>query len=194
MLPDGVDAAHVRKRLRLLRRPSVTITDPPTGVVFERDVEVTVRDGTVLRINVFRPDADGAYPVLLCAHPYGKDGLPEPKPKGKGYKVPFQLRMLPQSLPFSFSAWTSWESPDPGFWVPRGYVVVNCDLRGWGTSDGVGEVLSEQEALDGHDVVEWAAVQPWSTGKVGMLGVSYLALSQWATASARPPHLAAIAP
>jgi predicted acyl esterase len=194
MLPDGVDVAHVRKRLKLLRRPNVTITDPPTGVVFERDVEVPARDGTVLRVNVFRPDADGAYPVLLCAHPYGKNNLPKPKPKGAGYTTPFQLRMLPQSDPFSFSAWTSWESPDPAFWVPRGYVVVNCDLRGWGTSDGVGEILSEQEARDGHDLVEWAAAQPWSTGNVGMLGVSYLAISQWATASERPPHLAALAP
>ncbi|MFZ4585205.1 MAG: CocE/NonD family hydrolase [Acidimicrobiia bacterium] len=166
---------------------------PPEGVVFERDVEVPMRDGVVLRVNVFRPEAPGRYPVIMSAHPYGKDALPEPKARG-GYKVPKQFRLLPQSQPFAISAWTSWEAPDPAQWVPRGYVVVNCDLRGWGRSDGEGALLSMQEALDYHDLIEWAAAQPWSTGKVGLDGVSYLAISQWGAASTRPPHLAAICP
>jgi putative CocE/NonD family hydrolase len=78
--------------------------------------------------------------------------------------------------------------------VPRGYTLVNCDLRGWGTSAGTGELLSAQEGDDVHDVIEWIAAQPWSNGRVGMLGVSYLALIQWAAAATRPPHLAAICP
>jgi predicted acyl esterase len=192
---DGVDLAHVRKRLRLLARPNAHITAPPEGIRFDRDVAVPVRDGTVLRVNVFRPEDDAPHPVILSAHPYGKDGLPKPK-RGRrgGYATPFQLRMLPQSVPFGFSAWTSWEAPDPATWVPRGYALVNCDLRGWGTSDGTGELLAAQEGDDVHDVVEWIAAQPWSNGRVGMLGVSYLALTQWAAAATRPPHLAAISP
>lgn len=195
-LPDGVDHAHVRERLRRLRRPRVTITDPPEGVVFDHDVAVRVRDGTVLRVNVFRPQADGPHPVIMSAHPYGKDELPKLSGAGDAtrYRIPFQLRLLSQSTPLSFSAWTSWEAPDPASWVPRGYVVVNCDLRGWGHSDGVGRILSHQEALDSYDLVEWAAAQPWSTGRIGLLGVSYLAISQWAAASERPPHLSAICP
>lgn len=189
---DGVDAAHVRRRLRLLLRPNATVTAPPDGVRFDRDVSVYVRDGTRLSVNVFRPDDHAEHPVILSAHPYGKDALP--KPRRAGYGMPFQLRMLPQSVPFRFSAWTSWEAPDPATWVPHGYALVNCDLRGWGRSDGTGEILSEQEGLDIHDVVEWIATQPWSNGRVGMLGVSYLALSQWAAAATRPPHLAAICP
>ncbi len=190
------EIAHVGRRLRKLVNPGVTITAPPrSGVVFERDVEVAMRDGTVLRANVFRPDDDDRRPVLLSLHPYGKDGLPKPRRRGRpGWRVPVQFRLLPQSRPLSISAWTTWEAPDPAAWVARGYVVVNADLRGWGRSDGVGELLSAQEGDDGHDLVEWAAEQPWSSGKVGFCGVSYLALTQWATAATRPPHLAAICP
>ena len=83
---------------------------------------------------------------------------------------------------------------DPGHWVSRGYVVVNADLRGWGKSDGAGELFSDQEGLDCHDLIEWAAMQPWSNHRVGMSGVSYSAISQWAAAATRPPHLAAICP
>lgn len=183
---------HVARRLKHAVRPAVTITAPPDGVVVDRDVEVPVRDGTILRVNVFRPASDGRFPVLMCAHPYGKDALP--RARGTRYAVPRQFRLIPQSRPFTISAWTGWEAPDPAYWVPRGYVVVNCDLRGWGHSDGVGELLSEQEADDYHDLVEWAAAQPWSSGRVGLNGVSYLAISQWGAASRRPPHLAAICP
>lgn len=191
--PDGVTLSHVVDRLRLMARPNVSITAPPEDLVIERDVPVEVRDGTVLRVNVFRPPGPGPFPTLLSAHPYGKDMLPVAR-RGAGYRTPFQLRLLPQSQPFSFSALTSWEAPDPAVWTGHGYAVVNADLRGWGTSDGVGELLSAQEGRDGHDIVEWVAEQPWSTGRIGMLGVSYLAISQWAVAAERPPHLAAICP
>jgi predicted acyl esterase len=186
--------AHlVRDRLARRARPLVTITDPPSeGVIVERDVAVPMRDGVTLRVDVFRPDADGPVPVLMCAHPYGKDNTP-PR-RRHGYGIPRQYRVLTQSTAFSHSAWTSWEAPDPAHWVARGYAVINADLRGWGHSEGEGELFSEQEGRDGHDLVEWAAAQPWSTGRVGMTGVSYLAISQWAVAAERPPHLAAICP
>jgi hypothetical protein len=158
----------------------------------EPDLEVAMRDGAVLRVNVYRPAADGRFPVMMSAHPYGKDYLP--KAGRNGYRPFPNLRVLPQSQRFSFSAWTGWEAPDPGFWVPRGYVVVNADLRGWGRSDGVGNLFWPQEREDYHDLIEWAAGQPWSNGKVGLNGVSYLACSQWAAAATRPPHLAAICP
>ena len=186
--------AHlVRDRLARRARPLVTITDPPSeGVLVERDVAVSMRDGVQLRVDVFRPDIDRPVPVLLCAHPYGKDNTP-PR-RRHGYGIPRQYRVLTQSKPLSHSAWTSWEAPDPAHWVSRGYAVINADLRGWGHSEGEGELFSEQEGRDGHDLVEWAAAQPWSTGRVAMTGVSYLAISQWATAAERPPHLAAICP
>jgi uncharacterized protein len=131
-------------------------------------------------------------PVIVCAHPYGKDNLPK---RGRwGYRLLAQYRLLRQPAPVHVSAWAGWEAPDPAFWVPRGYAVVNCDLRGFFRSDGVGELVSDQEAEDYHDLIEWAAAQPWSSGRVGLNGVSYLALSQWKVAALRPPHLAAICP
>jgi predicted acyl esterase len=184
---------YAASRVRGIALPPVTVTEPPPGIQFARDVEVAVRDGTTLRVNVFRPvGAEEPVPVIMCAHPYGKDKLP--RPSRRGYRFDVQYRVLRQPAPVSFSALTSWESPDPGWWVPRGYALVNCDLRGCGTSDGTGRLLSKQEGEDYHDLIEWAAAQPWSNGRVGLLGVSYLALSQYRAAAERPPHLAAICP
>ena len=179
--------------LHRLVRPEITITDPPDGATVDWDVPVTMRDGVRLRANVFRPDDAEAHPVLLCAHPYGKDDLPIHHRTRHGYRPSAQYHLM-RSAPLTHSAWASWESPDPGHWVPRGYVVINADLRGWGTSEGEPGVFGEQEGLDLHDLIEWAAEQPWSTGRIGMAGCSYLAISQWAAAATRPPNLAAICP
>ncbi len=175
-------------------RPPVSVYGPAPGtVVVDGNEPVTTRDGTILRVNVYRPPGDATVPVILCAHPYGKDKLPKAARKGRWRFSP-QYRMLRQTGPIRFSSLTSWEAPDPAWWVGQGYAVVNCDLRGAGTSDGVGSLLSDQEGEDIHDLIEWAASQPWSTGAVGLLGVSYLALSQWKAAATQPPHLKAIAP
>jgi predicted acyl esterase len=185
-------AARARHRLRGVVRPAVEITEPPDGVEVDWDVPVTVRDGTVLRVNVFRP-ADGASaPAILSAHPYGKDRIAARTRSGHGVNP--QYRVFAQPEPVRISAWTSWEAPDPAFWVPRGYVVVNADLRGGGTSEGEDALLSDQEAQDYYDLVEWVGTQPWCTGRVGLDGVSYLAISQYKVAALRPPHLAAICP
>jgi uncharacterized protein len=185
--------ARALSSLGRLVRPDITITDPPDDVTVEWDVPVAMRDGTRLRVNVFRPDDAEPHPVLMCAHPYGKDNLPVHHKTRHGYRPAVQYHLM-RSAPLTHSAWTSWEGPDPAHWVQRGYVVINADLRGWGTSDGEPGILCEQEGRDIHDLVEWAAQQPWSTGRVGMTGVSYLAISQWTGAATRPPHLAAICP
>lgn len=184
---------YVAGRIAGLAWPRTRIAPPPSGIAVDWDVPVAVRDGTTLRVNVFRPAAGGRVPAILCAHPYGKDALP--RRRGRlPYQASVQYRLMRQTAPVAFSAWTSWEAPDPAFWVPRGYAVVNCDLRGCGTSEGTGRLLSRQEAEDCFDLVEWAAAQSWSTGRVGMNGVSYLAISQYGTAALRPPSLAAICP
>lgn len=129
------------------------------------------------------------WPVLLSLFgpPAYWDRLLGPRPL-------FQFRILNQPASINLSTYTSWEAPDPAFWVPRGYVVVNVDLRGFFASPGEGEVLSDQEAEDYYDCIEWAANQPWSNGKIGLSGVSYLAISQYKVAALNPPHLAAICP
>jgi predicted acyl esterase len=172
----------------------VKVFEPAEGtVLLERDVQVQTRDGTVLRVNVHRPPGAGPFAAIMCTHPYGKDKVPVRRKWG-GYRVSFLFRALRQTGPISFSSLTTWETPDPAWWVGQGYAVVNCDLRGCGRSEGVGALLSVQEGRDVADLVEWVAAQPWSTGSVGLLGVSYLALSQWHGAAQRPSSLKAIVP
>ena len=188
-------ARYALERLRGFARSPVDVyAAEPTALVIDNNVAIPTRDGTVLRANVYRPPDAGPFAVLLCAHPYGKDNLPLKKKRGRGYSVSIQYRVLRQPTRLRFSDLTGWEAPDPVWWTERGFAVVNCDLRGAGRSDGVGSLLSDQEAEDVYDVIEWAARQPWSTGAVGMIGVSYLAISQWKAAALRPPHLKAIVP
>jgi predicted acyl esterase len=151
-----------------------------------------VRDGTTLRVNVVLPSGAGRFPVLMSAHPYGKDNLP--RRRGRGWRVSFLYRILRQTATVRFSSLTGWEAPDPAWWAAQGYAVVSCDLRGAGTSEGSAALLSDQEGEDIYDLIEWAAGQPWSTGAVGMMGVSYLAMSQWKAAALQPPSLKAICP
>jgi hypothetical protein len=158
----------------------------------QRDAEIVTRDGTIMRANVFHPSDDGAHPVILCAHPYGKDNLP--RKRGGRWTYSIQYYMLRQPDPITFSDLTGWEAPDPVWWVAQGFTVVNADLRGCGRSDGEAGLFSQQEAEDVHDIVQWAAGQSWCDGRVVMLGVSYLAISQFAAAAQRPPALRAICP
>ncbi len=151
-----------------------------------------MRDGGIRRVNVYLPPGDGPFPVLMSAHPYGKDNIP--RRTRRGWHLGAQMRITNQSLPYEISSETGWEAPDPVTWTRAGYAVVNADLRGAGTSDGVGTLLDDAEAQDVYDLVEWAGSQPWSTGSVGMLGVSYLALSQYKVAGLHPPALKAICP
>jgi putative CocE/NonD family hydrolase len=182
-------------RLRGIAKPPITVTAPPPDILVERDVGVPTRDGTVLRINVCRKGDDRkeeARPVILSIHPYGKDNLP--KRRGKKWTFSVQYRALRQPQPVTFSALTGWEAPDPVWWTAQGFTVVNADARGCGHSEGIGKLLSRQEAEDTYDLVQWIAGQPWCDGNVVMLGVSYLAITQYAVAALQPPALRAICP
>ncbi len=164
-----------------LRRPRAV-----PGVSVQRDVLVPMRDGLFLSANVYRPTSGGRHPTLLAMTPYGKDELPERYDLFRMVGIDVGTITTTDYAPF--------EGPDPGFWVPRGYVVVHADARGMWKSQGVAPVFAKQNGIDYFDFVEWAAAQPWSTGAVGLTGVSYLAWSQWMCASQRPPHLCAINP
>jgi predicted acyl esterase len=172
--------------------PNVQVAAVSSEIHVDWNVPVRVRDGTVLRVNVFRPKGGGPFPIIMSAHPYGKDKIPAKTRSGRG--VPLQSRLLPQPHPVRISAYTSWEAPDPNVWVREGYAVVNADLRGGGTSEGVGDLFSDEEAQDYYDLIEWAGTQAWCTGRVGLDGVSYLAISQYKVAALQPPHLVAICP
>ena len=158
---------------------SQTLTDklsqPEYDVVFEEDVSIRVRDGTVLQADVYRPDAPAgeSFPVLMSLSAYQKA----------------LDRILPHEPPF-----THVERPEPDWWTSRGYVLVFVDTRGTGKSEGQADIWSMQEAYDYYDAIEWAAEQSWCCGRVGLIGVSYYALTQWNVASLQPPSLTTIVP
>lgn len=80
------------------------------------------------------------------------------------------------------------------YWVPKGYAIIAVDPRGTWYSEGIATFVSPEEREDEYDLIEWAGTQSWSSGKVGLSGVSYLCFSQYGAASLNPPHLAAINP
>jgi len=183
---------YLVKRVRGVLRPPITVYQAPSEIVIERDLPVITRDGTTLRANVYRPQGEARRPVILSIHPYGKDNLPTRR-RGQ-WTYSFQYRIMRQPEPLRFSSLTGWEAPDPVWWVARGFAVVNADLRGCGRSEGTAQLLSPQEGRDVYDVVQWAGEQPWSDGRVVMIGVSYLAISQYGAAALRPSALSAIVP
>jgi putative CocE/NonD family hydrolase len=134
------------------------------GVTFERNLSVPMRDGTLLYCDVYLPSGGGRYPVLLQRTPYNK-ALPAVTHIGN----------------------------DPIRFAGAGYAVVIQDTRGRHASEGDFYAF-QYEVLDGYDTVEWCAAQPWSTGRVGMFGASYVGLTQWLAAISQPPHLVTIAP
>lgn len=161
------------------------------GMRIDWDMPVRMSDGTVLRCDVFRPSAEGRYPVLLAASPYGK-WLAFQDPQVWGGQWRMLCRHEPEILKLSSNRYQNYEFPDPERFVPDGYALVRVDVRGTGRSPGVLDCYSARETQDLHECIEWAGTQPWSTGKVGLSGVSYLASNQWQVAALRPAHLAAI--
>jgi len=151
------------------------------AMVYEYNCDIPMRDSSVLRANVYRPVHVRACPVIMSMGPYAKD-------RHLADRAPELARALGGG-PFA-----NWETPDPDWWVANDYVLVRVDSRGSGQSPGFLAPFSAQIARDYHDAIEWAGVQPWSTGKVGTLGVSYYGSSQWAAAALKPPHLAAMIP
>ena len=93
-----------------------------------------------------------------------------------------------------FGPMMNWETVNPHWWVPRGYAAVRVDGRGSGKSPGQCEPWSLAESIDFYDAIEWAAAQPWCSGKIGLLGISYFAINQWFVANHQPPSLKAIIP
>ena len=165
--------------------------DRRDGMRVDWDVPVTMDDGLVLRADVFRPQARGRFPVVLSYGPYAK-GLPFQV----GYATAWQqlAKEHPDALRGSSNQYQSWEVADPEKWVPDGYVCLRVDGRGWGRSPGFVDPFSPRETRDLYGCIEWAGVQPWSSGKVGLLGISYYAINQWHVAGLQPPHLAAMIP
>lgn len=140
---------------------------------------VTVRDGTRLAVDVFRPTREGKVateklPVVWTHHRYQR-AMYDPEDK-RVYTAMDSFEWLPEVL-------------------RHGYVVAAVDTRGGGASFGTFEgMFNDKETQDAYDITEWLAAQPWSNGNIGMYGVSYLGITQYMAASRKPPHLKAIFP
>ncbi|HYK87183.1 MAG TPA: CocE/NonD family hydrolase [Acidobacteriota bacterium] len=138
----------------------VFAASPQSSRIYIQDgIPVKMRDGVVLTADVYRPRAEGTFPVLLERTPYNRAS----------------------------------DAPAAAEMATHGYVVIVQDTRG--RYDSGGEFYPfRYESLDGYDTVEWAAALPYSNGKVGMFGGSYLGAIQLLAAVASPPHLEAILP
>ncbi len=163
------------------------------GMIFDHDVPVTMTDGMQLRVNIYRPEKAGRYTVLMLMGPYGKDTRMADAP---AYKESWAklIAKYPDLCKTSSCRYIRFEAPDPERWVPNGYIVIQADLRGAGASPGVLDPMSRRETEDYATLITWAAHQPWSTGKVGLLGTSYQAINQYQVAALHPEGLAAILP
>ena len=159
------------------------------GMQIDWDVPIKMDDGLVLRADVFRPARKGRYPVILTYGPYAK-GLSFQE----GYPSAWQRMVAehPDVAHGSSNLYQSWEVVDPEKWVPHGYACVRVDSRGAGRSPGFIDPFSPRETKDFYNCIEWAGVRPWSSGKVGLNGISYYAINQWHVATLKPPHLAAM--
>lgn len=179
-LPDTYEFGH--KTTTLTKGQTFPPAAMPLAcdISWERDIPVTLRDGTEIYVDVLRPDTAGKVPAIVAWSPYGKT-------------IPAET-ILPTVPAYWQSGLAKSEGPDPGFWACNGYAVVNVDPRGVGRSNGDIHFWGSVDAHDGYDVIEWIAAQDWNTGKVAMHGTSWLAVAQWFIAATRPPHLAAIAP
>ncbi len=159
------------------------------GMRIEWDVPIAMDDGLVLRADVFRPVREGRCPVILSYGPYAK-GLAFQD----GYPSAWQrmVEQHPDVAAGSSNQYQNWEVVDPEKWVPDGYACVRVDSRGTGRSPGYIDHFSPRETRDFYHCIEWAGVQPWSNGKVGLNGISYYGINQWHVASLQPPHLVAM--
>jgi putative CocE/NonD family hydrolase len=155
-------AAYVRQGYESLMKKAAEdplLSAPKYEIVQEANVGVRMRDGVKLSTNIYKPKAEGKFPVILVRTPYKKE-------MGE-----LQARAFAR----------------------RGYACAVQDCRGRFGSEGIWEPFVN-EPKDGYDTVEWLAAQPWSNGKVGMIGGSYVGWVQWWAARERPPHLVTIIP
>jgi predicted acyl esterase len=186
-----------------LFRPQCELADNDPDILCEYDVKIPMSEGFFVTANIYRSKKTAQnsekLPFVMCAHPYDNHLTPSLRKTPLG-GPPQQYRLIPQAggKPL-FSKITSWESPDPNFWIPAGYAVVNMNLPGYANSDGPPSAFSEHQGKCYYEAIEWIAKQSWCNGNVGLNGVSFLAISQFHVAACQayggaPPSLRCISP
>jgi uncharacterized protein len=141
----------------------------------DANVSVPVSAGHVLDGDVFRPDAAGRFPAIVCVHAYSKAD---------------QIAPL---MPVGFShARGHMESGDPNFYARRGYAQVLLNIRGTGQSGGAFGNLGASSIDDICEALEWVAEQSWCDGNIAMFGASYFSLVAGLVAARNPRPLKCI--
>lgn len=156
------------------------------------DVKIPLQNGSHVFADVYRPDKDGSFPVIMNCGPYGR--------AFNHHSIcnddDFEAHALEEERYFQGNSggllWENHESVNTAAWVPNDYVVVRVDGPGNGKSPGKLEVWGYATAQAYHDAIEWAGSQSWSNGNVGLWGLSYYAMTQQAVASLQPSHLKAM--
>ena len=128
-------------------------------IASRKNVMVPMRDGVKLATDIYLPAENGA-------------------------TVEGRFPVVLSRTPYGRAA--SMAGCDPKIYVPSGYVVVRQDTRGRGDSEGIWHWMTDARQ-DGYDTIEWIAGQPWSSGKIGMVGCSYVGATQHLAAMGRPP-------
>jgi putative CocE/NonD family hydrolase len=157
----------------------------PKDMLIERDIYLTMSDGTKIAANIYRPNKAGKFPVVMAITPYGKDGDP----------IAHGVRTITGALGrdecsigrLPVSKLAPFEGPDPAYWVSNGYAVVVGDIK-------LPFLFTEKASHYVREVIDWAGTQEWSNGNVGMSGVSALCMVQYFAAVTHPAHLKAIIP
>ncbi|MEU3788023.1 CocE/NonD family hydrolase [Streptomyces sp900129855] len=157
----------------------------PCDIRLDRDLAITLRDGTLIYGDVYRPTGHGEVPVILIWTPYGKfEGWWNKNMYATNFGVPAE----------DLSGLQAFEALDPAYWCHHGYAIAVVDVRGSQHSGGDMLWWGRAGGRDIYDTIEWLAAQDWCTGKVAMSGNSQLGILQLFAAAEQPPHLAAIAP
>jgi putative CocE/NonD family hydrolase len=169
----------------------ISRTEDRDGMRITWNQGIEMDDGLAVRADVFRPIAEGRYPVILTCGIYAKGVAYQ---EGYPHQWNKMVSDYPEILENSTNKYQNWEVTDPERWIPHGYVVIRIDSRGAGWSPGFMAPNSPREIQDMYECIEWAGVQKWSNGKVGMLGISYYSRNQWRIAALKPPHLTALIP
>jgi hypothetical protein len=168
----------------------------PCDIIYERDVPVTLADGTVIDVDIFRPITDEKVPCIMAWHAFGKTLLPD-----ASRPDPEFLKMLGPDGAAMFAAMNgdaklsgleTRQGPDPADWVNHGYAVCSPDPRGVYHSQGNMQYFGRQYGKDGAEVVDFLGTQDWCNGKVGLTGTHWSAISAWFIAAEQPKHLSAM--
>ena len=198
----GMDSAAVSVRLRSpdetlrgkIGNDEFEIFPLPKSIQASKNLRIPIADGYSLSANLYLPAGPGSspLPVIMALTSYGKD-LPVEDYLING-RAAVNRAQGARFGHFKVSEATPFEGPDPAYWVPAGFAVLHVDAPGTGLSDGKKDPLGPATVKAFAQAVSWASQQPWSNGKVGLAGTSYLAIIQWLVAASNPPGLAAIAP